>query len=641
MRVLAGCVAALCLIVTPAMAGANGAANSTAADSSPSSAATATGANASSSTPAKPETVNPESDLQQLRDLIDAQAKQLQEQQQELKDQQQEMQALKQQLNSSSANSATLAAAPIVGIVGAIGPVVGVPAANAAIGSASAQPAQAPANTEPSSLTYKGISMTPGGFMAAETVWHQHALSADVNTPFNSVPFSGSPMDHVSEFDASGRQSRISMLIQGKLAHVSVGGYYETDFLSAGVTSNYNQSNSYTLRQRQFFAQAAFTSGLTITGGQMWSLVTETKSGLNNRTEATPAVIDAQYNVGFSWLRQYGFRVTQKIGNNMWLGFSVENPETTATFHGQNNNFLLGAPGAGGGLLNPIANYAFSAAPDFVAKAAFEPGFGHYEVFGVISTFRDRIYPCVDIYGTTQGAQCPAGSSTTSTAGAFNDTRTGGGVGANARVTLMKKVDLGIHFLGGDGIGRYGTTSLSDVTARPDGTLALIRSFQGLGTIEMHPTAALDVYMYVGEEYAGRTEFLKTPTSTPTAASYTVGYGATGLNNFGCTTEQIPGSSTSTPTGVGGSAQLIPGSLLDCTGDTRDMIEGTFGFWYRFYKGSKGTVQWGAQYSYLQRNTWSGVASGVIVTGGPTVTTNGAPHALDNMIFTSFRYYLP
>ncbi len=33
-------------------------------------------------------------------------------------------------------------------------------------------------------------------------------------------------------------------------------GYYEADWLSAGVTSNNNQSNSYTMRQRQLWADA-------------------------------------------------------------------------------------------------------------------------------------------------------------------------------------------------------------------------------------------------------------------------------------------------------------------------------------------------------------------------------------------------
>ena len=58
----------------------------------------------------------------------------------------------------------------------------------------------------------------------------------------------------MSEFYGSGRQSRISLLAQGKMDNVNMTGYVETDFLSAWVTSNNNQSNSYTLRQRQAWA---------------------------------------------------------------------------------------------------------------------------------------------------------------------------------------------------------------------------------------------------------------------------------------------------------------------------------------------------------------------------------------------------
>ena len=83
----------------------------------------------------------------------------------------------------------------------------------------------------------------------------------------------------MSEFFGSGRQSRISMLAQGKLDNMKMTGYVEADFLSAGVTSNNNESNSYTLRQRQAWAQAALNNGWSFTGGQMWSLVTETKMG--------------------------------------------------------------------------------------------------------------------------------------------------------------------------------------------------------------------------------------------------------------------------------------------------------------------------------------------------------------------------
>ena len=40
-----------------------------------------------------------------------------------------------------------------------------------------------------------------------------------------------------------------------------------------------------------------------------------------------------------------------------------------------------------------------------------------------------------------------------------------------------------------------------------------------------------------------------------------------------------------------------------------------------------GRVQFGPQYSYIVRNTWSGVG--------------GTPHTIENMILTSFRYYIP
>lgn len=634
MRALATCVVALGLAASPllaraAWAGENdsrGAADakSTTAAVQPGTAASAE-AKANSAAKAEPSSSELESELQELREVLESQTKQLQEQQQK-------MQMLEKELNAAKASPENLIAEPAA----ATGPVAE-PTAALAAGSAAAGGAD---GETPNSISFRGVSLTPGGFMAAETAWRQHALSADVNTPFNSIPFQGSSLAHMTEFNASGRQSRISMLVEGKLSDVKIGGYYETDFLSAGTTSNYTQSNSFTLRQRQFWGQAAFDSGWTFTGGQMWSLVAETRKGMDNRTEATPMTIDAAYQVGFSWLRQYGFRVTKNFDNKVWLGFSVENAETSATLHGQNNNLLIGAPGATGGLLNPVANFAFSAAPDFVFKAVFEPGWGHYEIFGVVSTFRDRIFPC---YAASTATPCAAfvnGSpvSFTSPVGVngFNDTRAGGGVGANARATFFKKVDLGIHFLGGDGVGRYGSASLSDVTVRPNGTLAPIRSFQGLGTIEMHPTSKLDVYMYAGGEYAARTQF-----ENPTTEAFTVGYGAVGSPNFGCNIEQIPGSSVSTPTGVGGSSGFIPGSLSSsiCTGDTRDIFEGTFGFWYRFYKGSKGTVQWGPQYSYIQRNTWRGVNTGTV--DGATVTNNGAPHAVENMLFTSFRYYLP
>ncbi len=466
----------------------------------------------------------------------------------------------------------------------------------------------------PTALHVKGITITPGGFLAAEFVRRSRALGSDINTPFNSITMPGASASTMSEFFGSGRQSRVSMLAEGRLKSAKVTGYVEADFLSAGVTSNNNQSNSYTMRQRQVWGQAAFDNGWSFTGGQMWSLVTETKHGVDNRTEALPMTIDAQYNVGFSWARQYGLRVAKKFGNKAWLAVSMENPQATVTTHNNGNNFLVGSVGTGGGLYNLNANYSFNPSPDIVAKLVFEPGFGHYEIFGVYSRFRDRVFPCGEASATFPCG--PAGADTTPNAsGAFNSSKNGGGIGANVRWSFMnKRLDFGLHGFGGSGVGRYGSGGLPDASVRADGTLDLVKSYQGLTTLEWH-ARKVDVYFNVGAEYASRAAGFD-----PFTNKY-VGYGSPNFANSGCYTEIQPGA--------GGFAA---GGLANCTADTRFLVEGTAGFWFKLYDGSKekvnrGRVQWGPQFSYVDRNTWSGVG--------------GEPHGLDGMIFTSFRYYLP
>jgi len=64
-------------------------------------------------------------------------------------------------------------------------------------------------------------------------------------------------------------------------------------------------------------------------GGQMWMLATENRKGINNRQEALPMQIDPQYVVGFTWARQYGFRVVKDFGGKFALGLSVEGPQAT------------------------------------------------------------------------------------------------------------------------------------------------------------------------------------------------------------------------------------------------------------------------------------------------------------------------
>src|SRR5579872_2178057 len=573
-------------------------------------------------------------DVQALRDAIASQQAALAQQQQqiqELRDELSHKDQGVQQAQAAATDAAKSAASQQQAAVTELKGDVTDLKSNMANTVVSLQETQKRVSEPPTAIHFKGITITPGGFLAAESVRRSRALAADVNTPFNAVTMPGASQSTMSEFFASGRQSRISMLAEGRLASVKLAGYVEADFLSAGVTSNNNQSNSYTLRQRQAWGQAAFDNGWTFTGGQMWSLLTETNHGLDNRTEALPMTIDAAYTVGFSWARQYGLRLVKGFDNKVWVGVSVENSEATVTSHSNGANFLIGSAGANGGVYNgsittcstaltgtttiaatttcsPSANYSFNPSPDLIAKLAFEPGFGHYEVFGVYSRFRDRIFPCEENFASAGCGSLTAPSAIL----AYNSSKNAGGFGANARWAFdNKRVVFGLHGFGGSGTGRYGSGGLADSSVHADGTLDLIRNLQGLTTLEWHGSK-LDVYLNAGAEYDSR------------AASYdpfqkkVVGYGSPAFSNAKCSVETVP---------LNGSG-FLPGSLGSCTADTRTLIEGTAGFWYRFYNGPKGRFQFGPQYSYVDRLTWSG-ASGI------------QPHGIDNMIFTSFRYYLP
>ncbi len=187
-------------------------------------------------------------------------------------------------------------------------------------------------------------------------------------------------------------------------------------------------------------------------------------------------------------------------------------------------------------------------------------------------------------------------------------------MGASARVPVLhKRFDLGLKGLWGTGMGRYGDSTIADVTVRPDGKLSPLHTWSALGTVEWHATPRFDVYANYGGDYVKRTSYTNFTTGNP------LGY-AVGLNNSGCNTEPLP-------TGSGGTTNY-PSNPGTCSGVNRDIQEITFGYWYDFYRGVRGRFRQGIQYGYAQRKTWA--------------DPNGlAPEGLDNMVWTSFRYYLP
>jgi hypothetical protein len=185
---------------------------------------------------------------------------------------------------------------------------------------------------------------------------------------------------------------------------------------------------------------------------------------------------------------------------------------------------------------------------------------------------------------------------------------------------------------------------LADETFRPDGTAALIRTAHALGRVEVHPNPKLDVFFYGGSEYAWRAAYtgytVITATSTPAipasgaqpaypATTTTTinlngigGYGSPFANNSGCSTEAAPTGSFTPSTGG------------TCAGDIRVITEGTVGFWHKFYNGPKGGMRWGITYSYITKSGWSG-------NNNTPAAVGISPKAVDNMIWTSFRYYIP
>jgi hypothetical protein len=537
----------------------------------------------------------------------------------------------------------------------------------------------------PDAVHFKGVTLSPtGSFLAGETVYRTHATGGDIPTAFNALPYEHADAYALSEFYGTARQSRVALMAEGKTGSATLRGYYEADWLGTGVTSNNNESNSYVFRQRVLWAQVALNNGWAFTGGQLWSLATEDKKGISNLSSdiMLPLVIDPNYVPGFVWERQYGFRVTKTLAHAAF-GVAAENPQVlySATLAGNTPYAVLGSAGANGGNYNAaistcspstsivnytnqvnggidtylpvyktvnscanITNISFNVMPDFIAKAAFDPGLGHYEIFGVFRSAHETVYPGETTNGNLYGGLKDIVTGATvapalTTAGSYNNSIALGGLGGSARATLANKFTVGLKGLYGPGVGRYGATTLSDVTTAASGEFTPLHNLSALGTVEVAATPRLIIYLNYGGDYAGRNSGVGTTLGAPSVgksaagvygghwaapALAAVGYGSYYLSNSACLTNSAPGYN-------GSSTGYYPGG--SCGAQTKDVQEGTLGYWYDFYRGDYGRVRLGMQYAYALRDSWSGAP----VTGVGAVSAKG----IDNMFWTSFRYYLP
>ena len=541
----------------------------------------------------------------------------------------------------------------------------------------------------PDAIHFKGITISPtGSYLAGETVYRTHATGGDIPTAFNALPYEGADAYSLSEFYGTARQSRVALMAEGKTGSATLRGYYEADWLGTGITSNDNQSNSYVFRQRVLWAQVALNNGWAFTGGQLWSLATEDKKGVSNLASdiLTPLTIDPNYVPGFVWERQYGFRVTKTM-DKMAFGLAFENPQLlySATLAGNTPYAVLGSAGANGGNYNPaistcspstsivnytnqvnggidsylpvyktvnactnIANYSFNIMPDIIVKGAYDASFGHFEVFGVGRYAHETVYPGETTNGNLYGGLKDILTGATvapalTTAGFYNNKIALGGIGGSGRITVLNnRLTLGLKGLYGPGVGRYGDSSLSDVTSAASGEFSPLHNTSALSTVEFAATPRLMIYLNYGGDYAGRSSWSGTTLGAPSAAQNPttkvwgghwaapavapVGYGSYYLSNSSCLTTTAPGYN-------GSSTGFYPGG--SCGAQTKDVQEATAGYWYDFYRGDYGRVRLGMQYAYALRQSWTGLP---VSTNGP----NGVgAKGIDNMFWTSFRYYLP
>ena len=435
-------------------------------------------------------------------------------------------------------------------------------------------------------IYYKGVTLTLGGYGALESIYRTKSETADMASTFSGIPYPSTSTGHASEFRFSARQSRITALAEGDpTADVHLSFYGELDFLGAAQTANSNETNSYTPRIRVMYNQIEWADeGLHFLAGQNWSLATMQGKGMTPRAENIVPTIDAQYIPGFTFTRQPGVRIVKDFDKTLWLGVSVENPQTT--FYTGPNAYPASVkltdnatPTSGFDTANTLS---LNHIPDVIAKVAYEPTFAgrtaHVEVFGLYRSFYERL-------------------------NYTNENSSGGGFGGGLNVPLVPGfLDFQVSGLAGKGIGRYGAGQLSDVTFDSVGAIKPISEIQALAGLTLHASPAWDIYAFAGEEKESARAYYGT---SATGAAVGYGYGNPLYVNSGCAYEGAPGA---------------------CTGNTRVVEQGTLGFWWKPWMGTSGKYQIGLQYSYTERKAFAGV-------GGLD------PIANDSMVFASFRYY--
>jgi hypothetical protein len=285
----------------------------------------------------------------------------------------------------------------------------------------------------------------------------------------------------------------------------------------------------------------------------------------------------------------------RNFDNEFWIALSVENPQTTiggtapSGYIGltvsSGSGFNGGTTNVGLAEFNPGITLTLNQMPDFIGKVAWQPAFlgnnVHLEAIGMYRDFYDR-------FGTAL-------------ANVSNHDVSGAAGGVAGLIKLIPgRFDVQFDTLFGQGLGRYGSSQLPDVTYNPNGTFKpLPEDIEMLG-VTLHATPAFDLYVFAGREHDEAKYF----SGALNGSTQNIGYGNPNFNNTGC---------------------FSFSSTASCTGNIQTVEQLNFGAWDNIYDGDYGRMRIGLQYSYTYLTAFNGVG--------------GIPHTIDNMVFTSIRYY--
>ncbi len=468
--------------------------------------------------PAADERPAAESEMQELRDLVQSQAE-------ELNDLRTRLAAV--EAGGTASKEAPASTAPPASIFQ--------PSSSAAIAGVSASPnamkqnAASDQNENKSPLSFKigSADFTPGGFLDFTSIYRSTNVGSGIATAFGSIPFNNQlPQAGLSETRFSAQYSRLSLKVDTPLTEsTSLTGYVETDFLGFQPANAYQTANSDSLRLRVYWANVRHGKW-EVLAGQEWSLLTPNRVGLSPLTQDVFTTLDEDPNfqVGLTWARQAQVRVVYHPTTHWAFGISLENPEQyvpesvvfPSTFFSAQFDDGSGSTSAASSATNTAVP---NVDPDIIVKTAFDAHPAgrslHIEVAGLLRSF--RVLNDLTTSPTT-------------------NTITGGGGSINVNYEVVHNLHLIANSFYSDGGGRYIFGLGPDVIVKPDGTLSAVHSGSGIGGFEYQATPHYMFYGYYGGAYFERNYGLLA--ATPSSS-------CDGISGFTCVGFGFPGSANS------------------------------------------------------------------------------------------------